>query len=116
MFALNFYTDLYADMLKNYRKTATIRLGDKSDKYQPGQVVWITVGQRFGRRRKLFTALLDRVDVKPIQDLTPRDIERENPEFRTHEDVIQILERIYDRPIGEEELVTVIYFSMVEEG
>ena len=27
------------------RKSATIRLGDKSVKYQSGQVVWITVGR-----------------------------------------------------------------------
>lgn len=115
MFALNFYTDLYADMLRAYRKTATIRLGDKSDKYQTGQVVWITVGQRFGRRKKIFTAIVDRVEVKPIAELTPRDIERENPEFRNTDDVIGLLERIYDRLISDTDLVTVIYFSRVDE-
>jgi hypothetical protein len=115
MFALNFYTDLYADMLRTLRKTATIRLGDKSNKYRAGQIVWITVGQRFGKRKKLFTAILDRVEVKPIADLTPRDIERENPEFRSIEDVIALLERIYDRPVSPEDLVTVIYFSPIEE-
>jgi hypothetical protein len=109
MFALNFYTDLYADMLRSLRKTATIRLGDKSNKYRAGQIVWITVGQRFGKRKKLFTAILDRVEVKPIADLTPRDIERENPEFRSIDDVIVLLERIYDRPVSPDDLVTVIY-------
>ena len=44
MFAINFYTQLYDDMLNKGRKSATIRLGDKGDKYQPGQLIWITVG------------------------------------------------------------------------
>lgn len=115
MFALNFYNDLYGDALRKGRKTATIRLGDKSGKYQPGQLAWVTIGQRFGRRFKLFTAILDAVEVKPIKELTPRDIQRENPEFRTKADVTSLLSRVYDRPITEEDIVTIIYFSPVDE-
>jgi len=53
MFAINFYTSLYEDMLVKGRKTATIRLGDKREKYTPGELIWITVGQRiwFVRRQ-----------------------------------------------------------------
>ncbi len=115
MFALNFYPDIYENLLRNHRKTVTIRLGDKTDKYRAGQLVWVTVGNRFARRHKLFTAIIDRVEVKPLAELTPRDISRENPEFRTAEDVRDLLERIYDRPLAMEEIVTVIYFSPVEE-
>lgn len=115
MNALNFYTDLYADMLRSNRKTATIRLGDKSNKYSSGQLVWITVGQRFGRRRKLFTALIDRVECKQINELSPRDIERENPEFRAIEDVIKAIELIYDKTVTPLDTCTVIYFSRVDE-
>ena len=61
MFALNFYTDLYEEVLRHGRKTATIRLGDKSDKYDPGTLVWVTVGQKYGKRQKLFTAIIDSV-------------------------------------------------------
>ena len=56
MFALNFYAEYYEEVLKNGRKTLTIRMGDKSDKYTAGMIVWITVGARFARRQKLFTA------------------------------------------------------------
>jgi hypothetical protein len=115
MFAINFYTDIYENMLTNGRKTATVRLGDKSDKYTAGQLVWITVGHRFGRRRKLFTAIIDSVVVKRLADVSPREIDRENPEMRTHEDLIQFLSRIYDRPIGMEDPVTVVHFSPVTE-
>lgn len=115
MFALNFYTDLYEDSLRNNRKTATIRLGDKSSKYKTGMIVWVTVGPRFGRRQKLYCAILDRVEVKPISELSPRDIERENPELRNHDDVIGTLTRIYGEFVTPAHTVTVIYFSRVDE-
>ena len=115
MFALNFYNDLYGDALKKGRKSATIRLGDKSDKYQTGQLVWVTLGQRFGRHHKLFTAILDEVEVKPVRELSPRDIQRENPEFRTQDDVLQLLSRVYSRTVSLDDMVTIIYFSPVDE-
>ncbi|MDX1935115.1 MAG: ASCH domain-containing protein [Capsulimonadales bacterium] len=115
MFALNFYNELYGDAIRKGRKTATIRLGDKSDKYQTGQIVWVTMGQRFGRHTKIFTAILDAVEVKPLGELSPRDIQRENPEFRNHDDILQVLSRIYDRVVTLEDTVTIIYFSPVDE-
>jgi hypothetical protein len=115
MFALNFYTELYEDLLRTGRKTATIRLGSKLDKYREGQVVWITLGPRFGRRHKLYSAILDRVEVKPISELSPRDVERENPELRSQDEVIAMLSRIYGEFITPNNLVTVIYFSRVDE-
>lgn len=115
MYALNFYTDLYGDVLRNNRKTVTIRLGDKSDKYQTGMVVWVTIGPRFGRRQKLYSAILDRVEVKPISELSPRDIERENPEFRSQDDVLNVLSRIYGDLVTPDHRVTVIYFSRIDE-
>ena len=115
MYALNFYSDLYGDVLRNNRKTVTIRLGDKSDKYCAGMLVWVTVGPRFGRRQKLYTAILDRVETKTIAELSPRDIERENPEFRSTDEVIEMLTRIYGDLITPQHKVTVIYFSRVDE-
>lgn len=115
MYAINFYSDLYLDYLRTNRKSLTIRLGDKSEKYQDGEIVWITVGQRFGRRQKLFTAIIDRVDVKTISELSPREVERENPEFRSGRDVAALLTRIYGEPVTTEHLVTVVHFSPVDE-
>ncbi|MFM2413092.1 MAG: hypothetical protein RJB05_268 [Armatimonadota bacterium] len=115
MFALNFYTELYGDALRKGRKTATVRLGDKSSKYQTGQLVWITLGQRYSRRIKVCTAIIDDVDVKRIVDLSPRDLMRENPELRDADALVELLVRIYDRPVGPTDVVTVIHFSPVEE-
>ncbi|MBC8135790.1 MAG: RNA-binding protein [Fibrella sp.] len=115
MFALNFYNELYGDALRKGRKTATIRLGDKSDKYQSGQIVWVTLGQRFGRHTKLFTGILDAVEVKTVRELSPRDIQRENPEFRAHEDILHLLSRVYSRDVTLDDTVTIIYFSPIDE-
>ncbi len=115
MYALNFYSDLYLDWLKTHRKSLTIRLGDKSYKYREGEVVWVTVGQRFGPRQKLFNAIIDRIELKTISELSPREIERENPEFRSQEDVVNLLSRIYNEKISLEHLVTVVHFSPVFE-
>ena len=115
MQALNFYSEVYGDLIRSGRKTATIRLGDKSNKYQTGQVVWITLGRRFGTRLKLFSAVLDAVTVKRAGELSPREIEKENPEMRSTEDVLIFLERIYGQPVTELDTVTVIHFSPIRE-
>ena len=115
MFALNFYPELYADALMRGRKSATIRLGDKSDKYRSGQIVWITVGRRYQVRQKLFTAIIDDVTVKKIGDLDNREVEKENLEFRCAEDVMTLLSRIYDRVVTPFDTVSIISFSPVRE-
>jgi hypothetical protein len=117
VFALNFYSALFAEQLRDGRKTATIRLGDKTDKYQPGQIVWLTVGRRFGTRKKVGAAIIDAVDLKSLRDVTPREIQRDNPELRRHEELIEFLTNIYgrEREISPEDTVTVIQFSRVDE-
>ena len=115
MFAINFYSEAYADMLKKGRKTATIRLGDKSGKYQSGQLVWITVGRKYGPRQRVFTAIIDQVTVKLASELTPREVEKESPELRRMEEVLSLLSRVYDRAVTPEDLVTIIHFSRVTE-
>jgi hypothetical protein len=116
LYVLNFYSPVFVDQLKRGRKTATIRLGDKSMKYRRGQLVWITVGYRHAPREKVFTAVVDDVEVKRIRELSPRDIEHDNPEFRRVEDTVHFLEQIYGRDVSVEDFVTVIRFSQVIES
>ena len=115
LYVLNFYSPLFVDQLKRGRKTATIRLGDKSRKYKRGQVVWVTVGFRHQPREKIFSAVIDDVEVKKVEDLSPRDIEHDNPEFRRREETVDFLEKIYTRPISEDDIVTVVRFSQIIE-
>ena len=115
MYALNFYSSVFVDQLRRGRKTATIRLGDKTAKYRKGQVVMVTVGFQHSPREKIFEAIIDQVDLKQISDLSPRDIEHDNPEFRRIDETINFLEQIYNRPITQEDTVTVVRFSAITE-
>jgi hypothetical protein len=114
MYALNFYSPLVADQLRSRRKTATIRLGDKSMKYKKGMVVQVLVGQRYGPREKVFDAVIDKVDVKPLMDLSPREIEHDNPEIKRPDELASFLGQLYNRPVGAEDTVTLIRFSEIQ--
>jgi len=113
---LNFYSAVFADQLKKGRKTATIRLGDKSHKYRKNQVVLVTIGYQHSPREKIFEAVVDQVEVKRIKDLSPRDIEHDNPEFRRHEEMIHFLEQIYGRKVELDDTVTVVRFSQIVDS
>jgi hypothetical protein len=115
LYVLNFYSPVFVDQLRSGRKTATIRLGDKSRKYKRGQVIWITVGYRHQPREKIFSAVIDDVEVKKVSELSPRDVEHDNPEFRRREETVDFLTTIYTRPISDEDTVTVIRFSQIVE-
>jgi len=113
---LNFYSTVFADQMKRGRKTATIRLGDKRHKYRKNQVVLVTVGYQYSPREKLFHAVIDNVEVKRVKDLSPRDIEHDNPEFRRHDEMQGFLEQIYGRPVSVDDVVTVVRFSQIVEN
>ncbi len=113
MQVLNFYSTIFADQLKRGRKTATIRLGDKSHKYKKNQAVLVTIGYQHSPREKIFDAVIDQVEVKRVKDLSPRDIEHDNPEFRRVEEMVHFLEQIYGKSVTLDDLVTVVRFSQI---
>ena len=116
MQVLNFYSSVFADQLKRSRKTATIRLGDKSHKYKKNEAVLVTIGYQHSPREKLFHAVIDNVEVKRVKDLSPRDIEDDNPEFRRTEELVHFLKQIYDREVALDDTVTVVRFSQIVEN
>ena len=113
MYALNFYSPIVAEQLRSGRKTATIRLGDKSAKYRKGMVVQVLAGARFSAREKVFDAVIDKVEVKPLAELSPREVEHDNPELRRLDEFIEWLSRLYNRPVADDDTVTVIKFSQI---
>ena len=116
MRVLNFYSQVFADQLRRGRKTATIRLGDKSHKYRKNQLVLVTVGYQHSPREKIFEAVIDQVEVKRVKELSPRDIEHDNPEFRRTEEMVHFLEQIYGRKVDVDDKVTVVRFSQIIEN
>src|SRR6476646_1049978 len=112
-YALNFYSPIVEAQLKSNRKTATIRLGDKSRKYQKGMVVAVLVGARYSPRQHVFDAVVDKVEVKTIAELSPNEIEHDNPEIRHVDELCRWLGQLYNRDVTEEDTVTLIRFSAI---
>jgi hypothetical protein len=115
VFVLNFYSPVFIDQLKRGRKTATIRLGDKAAKYRKGEVVLVTVGVQHAPRERIFEAVIDGVEVKRVSELSPRDIEHDNPEFRRLDETVHFLEQIYGRKVEQDDAVTVVRFSQISD-
>ena len=115
-YALNFYSPVVEAQLRSHRKTATIRLGDKSKKYSKGMIVSVLVGARYGPRQHVFDAVIDKVEVKRLGDLSPREIEHDNPEIRRPEEMAHFLGQLYNREVTGDDTVTVIRFSAVKSN
>ena len=115
MYVLNFYSPVFIDQLRRGRKTATIRLGDKAGKYRKGEVVMVTVGYQHSPRERIFDAVIDSVEVKRVSELSPRDIEHDNPEFRRLDEMVHFLEQIYGRKVERSDTVTVVRFSQISD-
>jgi hypothetical protein len=112
-YALNFYSPVVEAQLRAHRKTATIRLGDKSRKYHKGMIVSVLVGARYSTRQHVFDAVIDKVEVKKLGELSPREIEHDNPEIRRAEEMANFLAQLYNRDVTVEDTVTVIRFSAI---
>jgi len=116
MYALNFYSPMVADQLRSGRKSATIRLGDKSAKYRKGMVVRVLCGVRYSPREYVFDAVIDKVEVKTLGELSPREIEHDNPEIRRTDEMATFLGQLYNRDVDAGDVVTVIRFSQIMHG
>src|SRR5262245_44103470 len=107
---------MVSEQLRSGRKSATIRLGDKSSKYRKGMVVRVLCGVRFSPREHVFDAVIDKVDVKRLDELSPREIEHDNPEIRRTDEMANFLSRLYNREVEPDAVVTVIRFSQIMSG
>ena len=72
------------------------------------------VGARYGPRQHVFDAVIDKVEVKRLAELSPREIEHDNPEIRRPEEMAHFLGQLYNREVTEEDIVTVIRFSAIK--
>ena len=64
-------------------------------------------------RRASDGAVIDQVEVKRVKDLSPREIEHDNPEFRRVDEMVHFLEQIYGRKVEPDDTVTVVRFSAI---
>jgi hypothetical protein len=115
VFALNFISPHNEKLLIARQKTATIRPGDLRDTYQENSLVWITFGSKYGPKKQLYRAMIDRVLTKKYSDLTASELAHQNPDIKTVEELIRLFENIYEKQIHIDDVVTVIHFSEVQE-
>jgi hypothetical protein len=113
MFVLNFQSPIHEELLAARKKNCTIRLGDIRDKYSENSIVWITTGKKMHPKRKLFQAVVDKVYIKTFAELNDDDLDHQNPEIKTVEELIAFFEKIYEKNITMDDTVTVIYFSEI---
>ena len=66
------------------------------------------------RMRELLEKMIADHSGRSIEEVS-RDIERDNPEFRRVDETRNFLQKIYDRPIEEDAIVTVVHFSQIVE-
>jgi hypothetical protein len=79
-------------------------------------IVAVLVGARYGPREKIFEAVIDKVEVKALDDLSPREIEHDNPEIRRPEEMADFLSQLYNRDVSPNHAVTVIRFSQIRNS
>lgn len=115
MFALNFQSPNHEKLLLSRTKNCTIRLGDIRDSYPESSIVSITFGKKFAPKRKLYSALVDKVCIKKVSQLNHDDLDHQNPEIKSVDELIVFFEKIYERSITPNDIVTVIYFSEIIE-
>ena len=113
MMALNFQAKKHEELIMSSKKNCTVRLGDVRSQYPESSIVWITTGKKYEVKKRLYTAIIDKVRVKKFAELTSRDLGHQNPEIDSLEGLRLDFENIYQRRITLDDTVTVIYFSEV---
>ena len=77
-------------------------------------IVQVLAGARYSPREKVFEAVIDKVEVKTLVDVSPREIEHDNPEIRRTDEMASFLGQLYNREVTNDDLVTVIRFSKIK--
>jgi hypothetical protein len=114
MFALNFQWPNHEELLITRKKNCTVLLGDIREKYPENSVVWITFGKKFSPKTKLYTAIIDKAYTKKFSDLTSHDLDHQNPGIKSVEELIKVFEKLDEKAVGPDDIVTVIYFSEIK--
>ena len=114
---LNFYSSVFADQLRRGRKTATIRLGDKSHKYRKNDCVLVTIGYQHSPREKIFIGGDRSGGGQARVTTSPRGTSSTTTRSSAAiDEMIHFLEQIYGREVSMDDTVTVVRFSQIIEN
>ena len=81
-----------------------------------GMIVQVLCGNRYSPRERIFDAVIDKVEVKALGELSPREIEHDNPELRRVDELAHFLSQLYNRDVGSDDVITLIRFSQILSG
>lgn len=109
---LNFHQS-YEKEIINKTKYTTIRLGEKTDRYQDGQQVMVAVVKHDFRQDKIGEAIIEKCYCKQIKDLTAEDLDGESEDVNSKEKLKLALNKLHGVPVGNNSLVTVIKFYFI---
>jgi len=111
--SLNFYP-YYEKLLREKRKTRTIRLGDQTSIYAKGRLLTLTYGWTPRKAKVLGRIKVLDVFSAPIRSLKDSDLEGESPDCSRVEAIPYVLSAIYREVVSEDDMVTVIRWAYVE--
>ena len=104
---LNFLPQ-YEQLLTAKRKLTTLRLGDASERFRVGQRVLLTVGWDQSSGKRVGTAVIQELMVKPLKEITNRDLEGESPDCDSLDAIKYVLSSIYRTVVSENDNVSII--------
>ena len=91
------------------KKTATWRLFDDKDLSEGDSVDFL----EHGTHRHFATVLCTRVVEKPLNKLSVED-KRGHETYETDEEMYQMFSKYYDRPIGPDSIVKIIWYVITD--
>ena len=74
----------------------------------------VLVGARYGVREKIFDAVIDKVEVKTLGELSPNEIQYDNPALKHPDEMANFLGQLYNRDVTLTDTVTIIRFSEIK--
>src|SRR5438094_818501 len=89
---------------------------DEGEKGEETALREVQGGNGNSSRERVFGAVIDKAEVKTLGELSPREIEHDNPEIRRTEEFAHFLGQLYNRDVSSDDTVTVIRFSPIRGG
>ncbi len=104
---LNFYP-IYRKLILTEEKYTTLRLGDKSHDFVPGDAIDISVGWDLDSFEVIKKGIINSIIVKKISELSHDDIIGESPDCKSTEAVKYVLGSIYRKLVDDDSVISVI--------
>jgi len=116
MTVLNLYP-FYEKLLREKKKSVSIRLGDQRSKYHVGEEVDLTAGWNLdGNGSFIDRVVITNVDFKRIREIVKSDIEGESPDCSNKKQIPYVLSAIYRKVVSEQDYVTIIRWKYLERA